>query len=149
MSKISYILNSNADLFFLSFIFQNCLFLVPTHWELFHNFLKFCKPNLKFCKNYIHINSLENNDNINPNTFVGLVGKVRKNYLPKEEGREGGEKSACSTPARPGARTRDLSRARGGSGAVRQEGLFRQASLSVPIDRVGRLCNTMCCVFWR
>ena len=28
----------------------------------------------------------------NPNTFVGLVGKVRKNYLPKEEGREGGEK---------------------------------------------------------
>ena len=29
---------------------------------------------------------------INPNTFVGLVGKVRKNYLPKEEGREGGGK---------------------------------------------------------
>ena len=28
----------------------------------------------------------------NPNTFAGLVGKVRKNYLPKEEGREGGEK---------------------------------------------------------
>ena len=28
----------------------------------------------------------------NPNTFAGLVGKVRKNYLRKEEGREGGEK---------------------------------------------------------
>ena len=28
----------------------------------------------------------------NPNTFVGLVGKV-ENYLLKEEGREGGEKS--------------------------------------------------------
>ena len=29
----------------------------------------------------------------NPNTFAGLVGKVRKkNYLPKEEGREGGGK---------------------------------------------------------
>ena len=28
----------------------------------------------------------------NPNTFAGLVGMVRKNYLPKEEGREGGEK---------------------------------------------------------
>ena len=36
----------------------------------------------------------------NPNTFVGLVGKVRKkNYLPKEEGREGGEKKARA--ARP------------------------------------------------
>ena len=31
---------------------------------------------------------------INPNTFVGLVGKVRKkSHLPKEEGREGGEKN--------------------------------------------------------
>ena len=28
----------------------------------------------------------------NPNTSAGLVGKVRKNYLQKEEGREGGEK---------------------------------------------------------
>ena len=26
---------------------------------------------------------------------------------------------------------------------------FRQASLSVPIDRVGPLRNTTCCVFWR
>ena len=53
---------------------------------------------------------------VNPNTFVGLVGKVqKKNYLPKEEGREGGEKSA---PAGPGARTRDLPRARRGSPAA-------------------------------
>ena len=35
----------------------------------------------------------------NPNTFAGLVGKVRKNYLRKEEGREGGEKK-CTQPAR-------------------------------------------------
>ena len=65
---------------------------------------------------------------INPNTFVGLVGKVRKKYLPKEEGREGGEKSAHSAPAGPGARTRDLPHARRGSGAARQGGcLDKQA----------------------
>ena len=63
----------------------------------------------------------------NPNTFAGLVGKVRKN-LPKEEGREGGEKSARSAPAGPGARTWDLSRARRGSPAARQRGcLDKQA----------------------
>ena len=38
----------------------------------------------------------------NPNTFAGLVGKVRKNYLPKEEGREGGGKKARA--ARPPGR---------------------------------------------
>ena len=33
------------------------------------------------------------NEYNNPNLTTGLVGKVRKkNYLPKEEGREGGEK---------------------------------------------------------
>ena len=64
----------------------------------------------------------------NPNTFAGLVGKVRKNYLPKEEGREGGEKSAHSAPAGPGPRTRDLPRARRGSPAARQGGcLDKQA----------------------
>ena len=31
-----------------------------------------------------------------PNTFAGLMGKVRKKKLPKEEGREGGEKSVRS-----------------------------------------------------
>ena len=34
----------------------------------------------------------------NPNTFVGLVGKVQKYYLPKEEGREGGEKKRAARP---------------------------------------------------
>ena len=64
----------------------------------------------------------------NPNTFAGLVGKVRKNYLPKEEGREGGEKNARSAPAGPGARTRHLPRARRGSPAARQGGcLDKQA----------------------
>ena len=65
---------------------------------------------------------------INPNTFVGLVGKVRKNYLPKEEGREGGEKKRAQRARRAGARTRDLPRARRGSGAARQGGcLDKQA----------------------
>ena len=64
----------------------------------------------------------------NPNTFVGLVGKVQKNYLPKEEGREGGEKSARSAPAGPGAWTRNLPRARQGSPAARHGGcLDKQA----------------------
>ena len=49
-----------------------------------------------------------------PNTFGGLVGKVQKNYLLKEEGRESGEKSAHSMPTRAGARARDLPRARRG-----------------------------------
>ena len=31
---------------------------------------------------------------LNPNTFTAVVGKVQKNYLPKEGGREGGEKKA-------------------------------------------------------
>ena len=50
----------------------------------------------------------------NPNTFAGLVGKVRKKLSPEKEGREGGEKSARSVPAWAGARTRDLPRARRG-----------------------------------
>ena len=37
---------------------------------------------------------------VNPNTFVVLVGKVRKNYLPKEEGREGGGKERAQLPRR-------------------------------------------------
>ena len=37
----------------------------------------------------------------NPNTFAGLVGKVRKkNYLRKEEGREGGEKKRAQRARR-------------------------------------------------
>ena len=39
----------------------------------------------------------------NPNLttgFTGLVGKVRKNYLPKEEGREGGEKKRAQRARR-------------------------------------------------
>ena len=52
----------------------------------------------------------------NPNTFVGLVGKVRIKLSP-EGGRKGGwRKKARSAPAGSGARTRDLQRARRGSG---------------------------------
>ena len=42
--------------------------------------------------------------------------------LPKDKGREGGEKSACSAPAGAGARTQDLPRARRGSPAARHGG---------------------------
>ena len=80
----------------------------------------------------------------------GWWGRCKKNpYLLKEEGREGGEKSASSVPAGARARTQDLQRARRGVPSCMPWGLFRQASLSVPIDRVGRLRNTSCCVFWR
>ena len=58
----------------------------------------------------------------------GWWGRCEKNYLRKEEGREGGEKSARSAAAGPGARTRDLPRARRGSPAARQGGcLDKQA----------------------
>ena len=40
----------------------------------------------------------------NPNTFTGVVEKVWKNYLPKEEEKEGGEKERTQ-------------RARGGRGS--------------------------------
>ena len=60
----------------------------------------------------------------------GWWGRCEKNYLPKEEGREGGEKSAHSAPAMPGAQTRDLPCARRGSPAARQGGcLDKQAFL--------------------
>ena len=66
----------------------------------------------------------------NPNTFAGLVGKVQKKLSP-EGGRKGGrgeKKSARSAPAGPGARTRDLPRARRGSPAARHGGcLDKQA----------------------
>ena len=56
---------------------------------------------------------------INPNLTVGWVGKVRKKtYLPKEEGREGGEKKRTQRARRARARTRDLPRARRGSPAA-------------------------------
>ena len=34
------------------------------------------------------------------NTFAGLVGRCEKNYLPKEEGREGGEKKRAQRARR-------------------------------------------------
>ena len=67
------------------------------------------------------------NDIHNPNTFTGVVGKVRKN-LAKEEGRVE-EKSACSLAP-----------------AARNPGL---PCASVAIDKVRRLCNTTCGLFWR
>ena len=57
---------------------------------------------------------------INPNLttdFTGLVGKVRKKLSP-EGGRKGGWRKKARAPG-PGARTRDLPRARRGSPAAR------------------------------
>ena len=48
----------------------------------------------------------------------------KKNYLQKEEGKEGGEKSMHSASAGPGARTWDLPRARRGSPAARHGGFW-------------------------
>ena len=65
----------------------------------------------------------------NPNTFAGLVGKVRKKIISgrRKEGRVE-KKSARSAPAGPGVRTLDLLRARRGSPAARQGGcLDKQA----------------------
>ena len=66
---------------------------------------------------------------VNPNTFAGLVGKVQKKTISRrrKEGRVE-KKTARSVPAGPGARTRDLPRARQGSPAARQGGcLDKQA----------------------
>ena len=71
---------------------------------------------------------------VNPNIFRGWV-----QYC-------GEKKKACSMPTGAGARTR----ARRGSPAARHGSCSdKQASLSMPIDRVGWLHNTMYCVFWR
>ena len=76
--------------------------------------------------NLIVVSSILNRLWINPNTFAGLVGKVRKKLSP--EGGRKEKKSARSAPAGPGARTRDLPRARRGSPAARHGGcLDKQA----------------------
>ena len=83
--------------------------------------------------------------------FAGLVGKVRKNYLPKEEGREGGEKNAQRARAGGPGFEPGTCRVLGKGLQLHTRGADRQARLSMPIhvDRVGRLCNTMCSMFWR
>ena len=66
----------------------------------------------------------------NPNTFAGLVGKVRKKLSPKGGRKEGRveEKSAHSAPAGLGAQIQDLPGARRGSPAARLGGcLDKQA----------------------
>ena len=83
----------------------------------------------------------------NPNTFAGLVGKVQKNYLTKEEGRVE-KKARAAGPPDPGLEP-GTCRVLGEGPQLHARGAVLQASLSVPIDRVGRLRNTMCCVFWR
>ena len=64
---------------------------------------------------------------------MGVMRQVQK----KGEGKEGGEKITRSTPGGAAARTRDLPLA-----SMPQR--FRQASLSVPVARLGKLRNTTC-----
>ena len=74
----------------------------------------------------------------NPNTFAGLVGTGAKKTISGR--RKEGRVEKKSTPARPGARTRHLPRARSRVPCKHARGACpRQASLSVPIIRVGRL----------
>ena len=93
------------------------------------------------------------NDFIIPNLttgFTGLVGKVRKKLSP-EGGRKGGwrKKARAARPAGPGLEP-GTCRVLGEGHQLHATGaVLRQASLSVPIGRVGRLRNTTCCVFWR
>ena len=85
----------------------------------------------------------------NPNTFVGLVGKVRIKLSPEGRGKGGWRKKVrAARPLGPGLEP-ETCRVLGEGPGLHARGLFRQASLSVPLDRVGRLGNTMCCVFWR
>ena len=68
---------------------------------------------------------------INPNLPHGVVGKVQNKG---KEGREGGgEKIVCNAPG--GARARTWARRE--SPAASHGGCLEQASLSMPIDRLG------------
>ena len=75
---------------------------------------------------------MEVENSFNPNTFTGMVGKVRK----KEEGREGGEKH---TQRAHGGRGSNLGPTAcwGRVLSCTPRELFRQVSLSVALDRVG------------
>ena len=75
--------------------------------------LGFIKRNLSNCNEKIKLTTF------NPNTFVGLVGKVQKNFLPKEERREDKEKKRAQRTRRAQGSTWDLLRARRGSPAAR------------------------------
>ena len=79
----------------------------------------------------------------------GWWGRCEKNYLPKEEGREGGEKKRVQRASWTRGSNLGPAAYQARVPSCTPGGLFRQASLSVPIDRVGRLRNTTCCMFWR
>ena len=81
---------------------------------------------------------------VNPNTFGGEGAK-------KKGGRKGGWEGKKARAVRPWGSGLEPGTCHvlGEGPQLHTMGLFRQASLSVPIDRVGRLRNTSCCVFWR
>ena len=79
-------------------------------------------------------------------TLSWFGGEGGKNCLPKEGGWR--KKARAARLPGPGLEP-GTCRTLGEGPGLHARGLFRQASLSVPIDRVGRLRNTMCCMFWR
>ena len=66
--------------------------------------------------------------NINPNLPTAVVGKVQVNYLPKGEGRKGWRAKKKIVHSVP---------------------LGDKQAFPCPIDRLLRLRNTTCIVFWR
>ena len=95
------------------------------------------------------MNILQWNNYINPNTFAGLMGKVRKKTISRKRKEGRVEKKAHAThPWEPGLEP-GTCHVLGEGPQLHIRGLFRQAILSMPIGRVGRLRNTMCCMFWR
>ena len=59
---------------------------------------------------------------LNPNVPTGWVRKVQKNYLPKEEGREGGEKKRAQRACWAWGSNPGPAAVRGGSPAARHGG---------------------------
>ena len=76
------------------------------------------------------------------------MGKVRKT-LSRRRKEEGGEKKRAQRARRARGSNPGPAACQARVPSCTPWGLFRQASLSVPIDRVGRLRNTRCCAFWR
>ena len=110
-----------------------CLFFVSIYWsfvKLIHVVLLISKTKF-YILHFFWIAYC-----INPNLPRGKEGRMEKKF-------------ARSAPAGVEACTRDLPLARRESPAVHAMEVVRQASLSVPIDRLRQLCNTMCTLFWR
>ena len=75
----------------------------------------------------------------------GWWGRCKKKLSPEGGRKRGWRKKHAQCPHRG----LGLNCVLGKGPQLQARGLFRQASPSMPIDRVGQLRNTMCCVLWR